>query len=103
MEDSTLAVKSLELLQKDLGIEADLDLQVENPFGELHAYLTTQIRVLLDRNFDKLLNSMYRIDISETKFKAILNFSAPEKVASELANAIIDRERQKVLTRIKYS
>lgn len=103
MEDSILALKSFELLEKDLKLDSRPDLMVDDPFSVLQKFLTSQIRHLLDQNFEFLLNAMYRIDISEAKLEEILNFTAPEKVASELAKAIIVREKQKVLTRIKYS
>jgi hypothetical protein len=42
---------------------------------------------------------LYRIDISEKKFSRLLDHSSSENFSEQLAEAIIQREFQKVLTR----
>jgi hypothetical protein len=99
-----LAQQSFELIKKDLGLaEESLMLEEQDGFEALHQKLTTIVQYLLDKDFGRLLNAMYRIDISEHQVKDILNFGKPDQIASELAKSIIEREKQKVITRIKYS
>jgi len=103
MEEIQLAAGSLNLIKKDLGLENDFDLSDEDPFAQLHDFLTKQVQYLLDHDFGRLLNAMYRIDISEQRVKEILNLAEPPEIASKLADAIILREKQKMITRLKYS
>jgi len=97
------AKKTTFLIQKDLQLD-ELDLPTENNrMEELHIQLTNVIKRLLDSDFNRLVNCMYRIDIPEEKFKAALNTPNPLLVASEIARLVIDRELQKVKLREKYN
>lgn len=103
MNDQELLNGSWSLIRKDLQLKESLvDLRAIAD-DELHAFLTERIQDLLDHDFAHLLNSMYRIDLPQNRVEAILNFSEPEKIASELAGAIIEREKLKMMTRLKYS
>ena len=74
----------------------------ENDFDRLLVWLTKQVNHLLDHDLNRLLNALYRIDIPEHQTKKILQDSKQGEMARNLALAIIDREKQKVLTRQKY-
>jgi hypothetical protein len=63
--------------------------------------LTAQITILLDREFERLLQAMYRIDVNEQEFRAVLTGEAP--VAPALAELVLQRELKKVETRRLYS
>jgi hypothetical protein len=65
--------------------------------------LTKAISQLMDRNLEKLLQVCYRVDLSEMKLKQILHESEPDRVASDLARALWERQKQKVEIRKKYS
>jgi hypothetical protein len=65
--------------------------------------LTKAISQLMDRNLEKLLQVCYRVDLSEMKLKQILHESEPDRVASDLARALWERQKQKVEIRRKYS
>lgn len=104
MNDLDLAEESLQLVKKDLGLEEEANLtETKDPLEELHHFLTRQIQYLIDHDFNRLINAMYRIDISEKKFKQILELSEPGKIAPALSNVIIEREKAKVFTRRKYA
>jgi hypothetical protein len=81
------------------------DLDIGDPgliFSKMDAlqnWLAGEIAVLLDRDFQRLLNILYRIDINESKVK--LAFTA-DKPAWEIAGLIIERELQKVESMKKY-
>ena len=68
----------------------------------LHEKLTLVIEHLLQNNFEKLLNAMYRLDVSEKKFHEVLTGSDVSEVGSKLADLVIEREMQKVKTREMY-
>ena len=103
MDEKELAAKSFQLIKRDFRLEEQFDAGVEKPFDRLHLLLIEVVKYLLDKDFASLMNALYRIDVSEEKVKEILELSQPEELASNLASAIILRERQKVETRLKYS
>lgn len=89
------------LIRMDFGFGTE-DITDHNLINELHQQLTKVINYLLDKDFNRLLNAMYRIDISEDKLKTALAIDPPDQVAPTIATLIIDRELQKVVTRRKY-
>ena len=95
---------ALQLIQKDLDLPAtDINLVPSPGLDQLHAYLTMAISELLDKDFNKLLNALYRIDIDEIKVARIINLEDTDNIAPSLAELVIKRELQKVETRKKYS
>jgi hypothetical protein len=69
---------------------------------ELHHRLKTYILELLEFNFDRLTQLMYRHDVAENKFHAALDSGNLEEQASKLADAVIERELEKIETRKAY-
>lgn len=89
------------LIRRDLSLDDDA-LALQLTMDELKEKLTQIIRYFLDKEFERLLQAMYRIDINENKLKIVLASNSPENVAPTIANLIIERELQKVETRRKY-
>ncbi|MEN8251645.1 MAG: hypothetical protein ABFS32_22175 [Bacteroidota bacterium] len=85
-------------------INKDFDLDIDNSEVENHdAFLAALARViqhLLDKDFERLINGLYRIDVSEEKVKQA--FASQDNIAETIAKLIIERELQKVATREKY-
>lgn len=103
MNEITLAERSFQLIRKDFGFRDELDFQNgEDPWTLLHAFLVQRVDYLLDNDFNALLNALYRIDIPQEKVTELLYHSESGTISSALASAIIDREKQKVVTRLKY-
>lgn len=103
MDEFLLAEKSYQLIRKDLGLKEEIVLKdLNNDFDQLEEYLTKQVNHLLDHDFNALLNAMYRIDIPEDRVNHILYESSPDTLANNLARVIIEREKQKAITRLKY-
>ncbi len=77
--------------------------------NELTAYneLKSQVAPLLSDLYSKKSSAfqalLYRIDISEKKFLELLNNVSGEDFAARLAELVITREFQKVLTRKFFS
>ena len=57
---------------------------------------------LLDRDMERLLHILYRIDVPEPAVRRILSISMPGSIADELSRAIIERMKQKLYYRRKY-
>ena len=66
---------------------------------ELKAKLTIFIAELLENNFEKLYNLVYRHDVKEVKFNEALQKESLTEQAESIADLVIERELQKVETR----
>lgn len=94
-----------ELVNKDLQLEAGESLVAgeENPDLNLfHDRLKNLIAYLLDHDIHRLLNAMYRLDVSEARFHEAMQSMDKEEAASNIADLVIEREMQKVKTRLHY-
>ena len=69
---------------------------------ELKRRLTTYIADLLDADFEKLCNMIYRHDVSEVKFYQALQTSGVKEQAENLSDLVIERELEKVKSRQAY-
>ena len=84
-------------------------LEIQFSGNELTAYdeLKKQIAPLLFDLYRKKTSAfqslLYRIDISEKKFSDLLHDSADQDFSDQLADLVIRREFQKVLTRKYFS
>ncbi len=89
-------------ISKSLQLTND-ELQKSCTKEDLLFFLDQYIQDLIDNDFEKLLQLLYRIDVSEVKVKEALCLSGPKKASYTIAKLIIEREEQKVNTRKKYS
>ena len=87
--------KIIAVAQKDLSLESIPAKDRE----ELLIYITKFVSELLQKDFEKLLSIMYRLDIDENKFKLALSTHRPDH---EIAELVVAREEMKVKTREKY-
>lgn len=94
---------SISLIRKDFNLdESELIIQeAELTHDALLKKLTYIVSYLLEKDFSRLLQVLYRIDISEEKLKSALssNEIAP---AAAISQMILEREMQKVETRKRY-
>ncbi len=70
---------------------------------ELQFRLSLFIEDLLNTNFEKLCNMIYRHDVEERKFNSALQSDSVQQQAEMIARLVIDRELQKAETRKSYS
>ena len=72
--------------------------------NDLENYLAVFINELIDKDFNKLVNLLYRIDISEQKLKiALQNEDKTISSGKTIAKLIIERQLQKLEFRNKFS
>ena len=103
LKQMSLVQHSYQLIRKDLGLEDPFEFENnERDDDRLVTFLSNQVNYLLDHDFNKLLNALYRIDIPENKVKELLHSSKQGEIAKNIAIAIIEREKQKVITRQQY-
>lgn len=97
-EVAKLVNKDLDTLSEKMEIVPVNDMQ----YHELKSKLRLVIGHLLDTNFEKLCQAMYRLDVSERKFHEVLASAPKPEVPDRIADLVIERELQKVKTRQLY-
>jgi len=75
----------------------------EQRLEALKKLLAKRIGEMIDHEFDNFVNMLYRIDMDEAKVKAVLSKQPFSKALEELAEMIIRRQIQKVITRKQFS
>ncbi|MEM7037493.1 MAG: hypothetical protein AAF570_10970 [Bacteroidota bacterium] len=98
-----------EHLREHLSRQWEIDLPEDPDWARLEAALQAQLRHLLDHDFNRLVNAMYRLDIPETQFNSALTQATPEgkrpnqtTVALRLAKLVLARERRRLATWHRY-
>ena len=69
---------------------------------ELKKYLAQKIAELMDRNYEKLINALYLIDLDEKKLHELFSVTNRDYIPEVLAGMIIERQIQKLQFRKKY-
>jgi hypothetical protein len=105
MDDPGFYHEVARLAEKDLEREPESLLPERQALPDrniLKQKLEEVIAYMLDNEFEKLCNAMYRLDVSEKLFHRALNETAKDAVPAVLAELVIERELQKVKTRRLY-
>ena len=84
------------------GFESLLNFKDTVTLEKLKKYLAEKISVMMEKNFNLLLSSLYRIDIDENKVNELFRGKMKKNIPEELASLIIDRQLQKIYFRNKY-
>jgi len=86
------------------GINNSLDLELKESISmdELKNLLSGHIHHLINNNFNKLVGILYRIDVSETKLRELLEDKHAEDAGIIIAELIIERQIQKIQSRENY-
>ena len=92
-----LISKDFQVDPSDWQLPNDTELTQDKAFD----FLLKLVENLMTHDFNRLLNSLYRIDVSEEKLKMALAES--DNPAKTVAQMIWERELQKVETRKRYS
>jgi hypothetical protein len=92
------------LINKDLGgLEEGLIIASGTPDRNIiREKLAILVAHLMENNVEKLCQAMYRLDVSEAKFNGVMNEKPLEEIPYAVADLVIEREMQKVRTRIMH-
>ena len=82
-------------INNSLGLELKESISTE----ELKNLLSLHIHHLINNDFNKLVGILYRIDVSETKLRQLLENNPAEDAGIIIAELIIERQIQKINTR----
>jgi hypothetical protein len=93
------------LINKDLGSIGET-MMIPAGSGLDRAMIREKLAVLIahlmESNFEKLCQAMYRLDVPESKFDRAMNENNLPDIPYAIADLVIEREMQKVRTRIMY-
>jgi hypothetical protein len=104
-EDNNQLGELSETISKDFnkaGIPSIISQVGFNNLNELKKHLTAKISELLDNNYEKLINILYRIDVDEDKLNELFGSQNRESIPGKLADLIIERQIQKINIRNMY-
>lgn len=66
-------------------------------------FLADKMNELIKNNFNYVIQLLYRIDISEVKLKQLLKNNPTEDAGKIIAQLIIERQQQKMVSRNSFS
>ena len=88
----------IQLLNKELPIK----LADKISYAQIQEQLASYLNNLIKNDFEKLLAYLYRIDVSETKLKLLLQQFPEEDAGHIIALLIIERQQQKIKSREQF-
>jgi len=91
------------LLIKGLSSELAIELPETGTWDTIRNKLYAFINGLIDKNFEKLLMILYRIDVHEDKLRKLLKANPSTDAGLVIADLILERQVQKIKTRQEFS
>jgi len=88
-----------DLLEKEIGFP----LAIVPTLDDLKSKLAAYINYLIINDFDKLIFILYRIDVNENKIKLLLQNATSSNAADTIAQAIMDRQVEKIKSRKQFT
>ena len=79
--------------------DLNINIHQQNSIEELINYLSIEINILINNNFEKLVSILYRMDVSEQKMKQLLKKNNTENSGIVIARLVIEREQQRIKTK----
>jgi hypothetical protein len=86
-------------LIQDVNDSLDITMSTTSSMQELKQKLSAHINHLISHDFEKLVFYLYRIDVNESKMRAILDNRQYENAGDLIADLIIERQLQKIEAR----
>ncbi len=81
----------------------DFELEEEITEAGIRLKMIHAFTYLLDNDISRMMNILYRADVDEEKLKKLLISHSDLPSAEVVADAYIERQKQKIETRKKYS
>ena len=82
-------------------VSKELEVTVKNHSLTKQA-LVEKINDLITTDFQKLVSILYRMDVSETKLKQLLNENPGTNAALIITDLMIERQEQKIISRQEF-
>ncbi len=90
-------------VQKEIIQTVNADLLPETSINGFLEKLTAYIGELINHDLEKLVNILYRLDVSEKKLKETLESSSSTDAGLLIATMIIERQLQKIKSRKQFT
>lgn len=84
------------------GFDSVLSKDEFDNLNEFREYLTEKLTYLLEKKYDLLIKTLYRIDVNENKLHELFAMNNRDNIPAALADLIIERQLQKVHFRNLY-
>ena len=101
MNEQELYPSLLEKLSKDFALEKE-SLPEQVNMSLIRDHLIKRVTELMARDYDRFINSLYRIDVNESKVHEILYTKDKTRIPEKLADLIIERQLIRVKTQLLY-
>ena len=101
MNEIELLPSLLEKLSKDFSLEKE-SLPAQQDLTAIRSHLAKRIVEMMARDHDRFLNSLYRIDVNESKVREILYSKDKTMIPEKLADLIIERQLIRIKTQLLY-
>ncbi len=101
MEEQELYSPLLEKLANDYSLEKNL-FPAQLNLSLIREHLIKRVSELMAHDFDRFINSLYRIDVNESKVHDILYSKDKTVIPGKLADLIIERQLERIKTQILY-
>ena len=86
-------------MEKYLNETFDLSIPVNSTWEQSAVFLADRINYLIINDFSKLVQMLYRMDVSEQKIKILLKENPGSDAGRIIAALIIERQMQKIKSR----
>jgi hypothetical protein len=85
-------------------VNRDLELVIPESIdsNELHRELAAYFNQLIQSDFLRLINLLYRLDISEVKLKQLLEQNTQQDSGALIAGLVIERQLEKIKSRQQF-
>lgn len=84
-------------------INKDFEVDDNQSEAQLRQLMVNSFAYLIEEDFSKLLQILYRADVDQYKLKALLESNADQSSAEVIADAYLSRQKAKIETWKKYS
>lgn len=74
-----------------------------NEMQDAEIFLSQKMNELIKTNFSYVVQLLYRIDVSESKLKLMLKNNPTEDAGKIIAQLIIERQQQKIISRNSFT
>jgi len=101
MKEQELYPSLIDKLSKDFSIEKET-LPIQSDLTLIRNHLIKRVTELIAGDYERFLNNLYRIDVSEKKVSEVLNSKDRTLIPEKLADLIIDRQLLRIKTQLLY-
>ena len=89
-------------LIQDLNQIYALDIREVPTPGELELLLAERFNAMIQKDFDALVQLLYRVDVNEARLRSLLQENPGEDAGLIIARLVLERQWQKIVTRRQY-